>query len=233
MAWTSGAARETCARSSGDRQRTQGQTQGRADPARGERAAGVWVAQSGVALLASPRRLPRRTETRPAAATSSFPPINSSSAAPRPSSHALVTQAHSRSLAAPVCASSLLHSTLYATTSASTVIAHMYSGSVRLSFCTLNASSSPASPATITNRPTCQSRRQSRFCSPFSRSPLVRTEKFSTIPNTRRSHAHAHTEPTNPALPSIVLGFAANHRCRPSRFPAIDACGAQSRKPSR
>ena len=65
-------------------------------------------------LLASPRRLPRRTETRPAAATSSFPPINSSSAAPRPSSHALLAQAHSRSVAAPVCASSVpFHSLRY------------------------------------------------------------------------------------------------------------------------
>ena len=123
----------------------------------------------------------------------------------------------------------------YGTTSTSTTIAHMYSGSVRLSFCTLNASSSPASPATITNRPTCQSRRQSRFCSPFSRSPLVRTEKFSTVPNTRNNHAHTDTDATNATLPSIVFGFAANHRWRPSRLPTIDACDelCQFRSPPR
>lgn len=49
------------------------------------------------------------------------------------------------------------------------------------------------------------------------------TEKSSATPHTRSSHAHAHTDTTNAALPSIVFGFAANHRCRPSRLPTIDA----------
>lgn len=143
-------------------------------------------------LLASPRRLPRRTETRPAAATSSFPPINSSSAAPRPSSHALVTQARSRSVAAPVCASTVLHSTLYATTSASTVIAHMYSGSVRLSFCTLNASSSPASTATTTNRGTC-TRRSSAKPAPLRQSSLSSFQQSCSSPHAPRNFPRSQT----------------------------------------
>ena len=46
----------------------------------------------------------------------------------------------------------------WSTTSSRTTIAHMYSGSVRLSFCTLNASKPPASPATTANRGICSVR---------------------------------------------------------------------------
>ena len=48
------------------------------------------------------------------------------------------------------------------TTSSNTTIAHMYSGSVRLSFCTLNASRHPANPAAIPNRAICWVRPQAR-----------------------------------------------------------------------
>jgi hypothetical protein len=43
-------------------------------------------------------------------------------------------------------------------------------------------------------------------------------------PAARRAHAQNTTERTNAALPSNVFDELGDHRCRPMRLPAMDAC---------
>lgn len=51
---------------------------------------------------------------------------------------------------------------------------------------------------------------------------LRRTEKPSTRPKSRRSHAHSPTEVMNAAVPSTVLDEP-GHGVRPQSLPTMDA----------
>lgn len=96
----------------------------------------------------------------------------------------------------------------------------MYTGSVKLSFCTDNASSTDDNPTIIPYRTTYTQRSVS---DDYTVIPFVRTEKSSVNPNTRSIHANPTTESVNAALPSTVFDVVGDHRCFPSFLPTTEA----------
>lgn len=87
-------------------------------------------------------------------------------------------------------------------TSATTNILHMYNGSVKLSFCSDNASSSELTDTTTKYN-------------------IV--ENGSVYPSNRITHAQLTTDNVNATLPSTVFDVVGHHRCVPNRLPMIDA----------
>ena len=95
----------------------------------------------------------------------------------------------------------------------------MYSGSVRLSFCTDNASSSDDNTTAVVYLIVCPVRLS--YC--LAEKHTEHTENGSTSPHSRRIHAHPMTDRANAALPSRVFEVVGDHRRVPIRFPTIEA----------